>query len=480
MLSVIRILGLSIFAVLLAGCASTTSKQADLKALYDRTAQYHKPDRNPVIVIPGILGSRLVDEDTGKVIWGAFRANYADPATADGARAVALPIDGDLHPLWDHVEPGGVLEDLELNLGIFPVSIQAYRGILTTLGAGGYRDQSLGLNTVDYGTDHFTCFQFDYDWRRDIAENAAELKRFMDERRVEIQANYEERYGIKNAPVKFDIVAHSMGGLLTRYFLRYGDTELPEDGPLPRITWAGTQDVERVILVAPPNAGSAEAFDQLIHGFNTGRPILPHYQAGLLGTFPSIYQLLPRARHSMIVWDEDKSRPVDNLFDPALWQKHEWGLAGKDEENREFLSWVLPDRSEGERYAQALKFQAMALKQAERFHAAIDRPANRPDGIDLFLVAGDSEKTPAYISVDSQTGEIDIIEDGIGDGTVLRSSALMDERVGGAWHPTLQTPIDWSSTMFLFSNHREITSEPVFEDNVLYWLLEDPRKGPQD
>ena len=28
--------------------------------------------RNPVIVIPGILGSRLVEESTGKVVWGAF------------------------------------------------------------------------------------------------------------------------------------------------------------------------------------------------------------------------------------------------------------------------------------------------------------------------------------------------------------------------------------------------------------------------
>ena len=79
------------------------------------------------------------------------------------------------------------------------------------------------------------------------------------------------------------------------------------------------------------------------------------------------------------------------------------------------------------------------------------------------------------ISVDSKTGAISVLQTGIGDKTVLRSSALMDERVGGDWKPTLQTPIDWTSVLFVPSEHRKITSDPVFEDNVLYWLLEDPR-----
>ena len=40
--------------------------------------------------------------------------------------------------------------------------------LLGVLGVGGYRDMDLGLaGAIDYGTDHFTCFQFDYDWRRD-------------------------------------------------------------------------------------------------------------------------------------------------------------------------------------------------------------------------------------------------------------------------------------------------------------------------
>ena len=64
-----------------------------------------------------------------------------------------------------------------------------------------------------------------------------------------------------------------------------------------------------------------------------------------------------------------------------------------------------------------------------------------------------------------------------GDGTVLRSSALMDERLGGEWAPHLATPIDWEHVTFLFSNHLGMTRDPVFTDNVLYLLLEAP-SGP--
>ena len=459
----------------LAGCA-TKSEPANLKQIYDRTAQYHLPDRNPIIVIPGILGSRLVDENTGQTVWGAFRADYANPKTTDGARLISLSLDPENQKEVSHVRPDGVLEDIELSLAGFPISIQAYAGILTTLGAGGYRDESLGLNAIDYGTDHFTCFQFDYDWRKDIAYNAAKLKTFIEERRAFVQRKYKEDFGIENAEVKFDLVAHSMGGLLSRYYLRYGDQALPKDGSLPKLTWEGVESIDRAVLVAPPNAGSLEAFEQLHSGFNTGRPLLPHYPPAILGTFPSIYQLLPRSRHEAFIWDNDVSKPVQDILDPSLWQKNEWGLCAKDEGTRDIIARLLPDvADEAERIKLAENFQANALKKAKQFQQSIDRPVSAPPELKLYLVAGDATQTPEIFSVDSASGDVEIARLGVGDKTVLRSSALLDERVGGKWKPTVQSPINWESVLFLPAEHRVITSHPVFEDNVLYWLLEDPR-----
>ena len=64
-----------------------------------------------------------------------------------------------------------------------PITLDAYVNIMTTLGVGGYRDQQLAwAGAIDYGTDHFTCFQFDYDWRRDNVENAKRLHQFIQEK----------------------------------------------------------------------------------------------------------------------------------------------------------------------------------------------------------------------------------------------------------------------------------------------------------
>ena len=50
----------------------------------------------------------------------------------------------------------------------------------------------------------------------------------------------------------------------------------------------------------------------------------------------------------------------------------------------------------------------------------------------------------------------------------------MDERVGSEIKGRLITPIHWANVLFLFSDHLGLTKDPVFTDNILYMLLEQP------
>ncbi len=122
----------------------------------------------------------------------------------------------------------------------------------------------------------------------------------------------------------------------------------------------------------------------------------------------------------------------------------------------------------------ALRLQRRMLARAAAFMRALDRPAQLPPHLRLYLVAGDAAQTLERISVGSVDGRIGGGDLGVGDGTVLRSSVLLDERVGNEWEPRLVTPLDFHSALFLPSGHLGVTHNEIFRDNVLFWLLEDP------
>ena len=464
-----------VLVIALAGCRSPKA-QPVLGDLYNRAAQGEAQEERPVVLLPGILGSRLVEPESKTLVWGAFTGDYANPGRPRGARLVALPMgEGQsLAELKDSVIADRAVESFQVDVLGLPVTAGAYLDILGTLGAGGYRDSMLAdAGTVDYGTDHFTCFQFAYDWRRDNAESAAALYRYLLDRRDEVHAKLVEKRG-EAAPAKesirFDLVAHSMGGLVARYMLRYGDQPLPTDGSMPELNWQGASLVERVILVGTPNAGSAEAIRQLVEGKDFGNSVafwLPEAPAAVLGTMPSIYQLLPRPRHGALVGN---GGPVD-FYDPAFWIDNKLGLMDPDE--AEAIGWLLPNASPAERRRAAEDHLRKCLANAEQFHRALDVPAALPEGVELYLFAGDASETTQRLRIND--GRLKTIAVGPGDETVLRSSALMDERLDGDWSPRLRTPIDWTGVNFLFQNHLGITRSAEFSDNVLYLLLEAPR-----
>lgn len=458
---------------LLISACSTKQHAPDLGDLYNELAQNENPHRNPIIVIPGLMGSKLVDQDTKDMVWGAFGLGQVDPNSPTGARQVALPMETgkNLTELRDNVKPAGALDRVKVNFLGIPLELNAYYNILQSLGVGGYRDEALGMaGAIDYGDNHYTCFQFDYDWRRDIVESAKRLDHFIKTRAQYVQMEIEKRFGIKKAKVKFDLVAHSMGGLVARYYLRYGAADLPEDGSLPKLTWAGARHVDHLVIIGAPNAGSVATLQNLLNGVSVDS-FFPSYPAAMLGTMPSLYELLPRGRHHPLIYANGE--PVADLFDPELWKSQQWGLADPGQDP--VLKLLLPEiESPEQRRDIALDHQAKALQRARQFTSALDVPAKPPDSLKLLLIAGDAEKTKKTAQINPEGG-IKIINTGPGDGTVLRSSALMDERMSNDHNRRLISPIYWNQVHFIFSDHLGLTKNPAFTDNVLYFLLESPR-----
>ena len=446
-------------AVALSSCSSL-SHQANLGEIYNSAAQRDEVDRNPIIVIPGILGSKLKEESTGDPVWGIIGGGGRH------TRGLALPMKSgeSLAEIEDGVVANGVLDKIILKLGA-PVSVKAYAQLLAALGVGGYRDEELGeTGAIDYGDKHYTCFQFGYDWRRSSAENAAALGKFIEEKRRYVEAERRKRHG-RSGKVKFDIVAHSMGGLIARYFMRYGGQPLPYDGSLPNLSWAGLRDLDKVILVGTPNGGSTYAVKQLVEGYKPA-PIVESFPAGQLGTMPSIYEMLPRVRQKMALDSEGHSL---DLFDLDVWKSNHLGLA--DPRQEKVLKTLLPEISDpAQRRMVALDHLRKCLENAAQFQAAMDRPVKLPPGAKLYLFAGDSEPTLEKVEL-SHEGKLKELTTAPGDGTVTRYAALLDERVPGSG-ARMQFPVDWTNATFIAAGHLDLTRNPAFINNVLHLLLE--------
>ncbi|MEM6314617.1 MAG: hypothetical protein AAF743_11040 [Planctomycetota bacterium] len=419
----------------------------DLGGIYDEAAMNLSADlsRNPVIVIPGVLGSRLEGPD-GEIVWGEFGSGGVDPRTPEGRALLAVPADGS----DDGVRATAVIERFRANLFGITFEQSAYENLLKTLGAGGYIDQDMSLagdGEVNYGEDHFTCHQFPYDWRRELSTSAIKLHAFLLEKRDEIRKQRVAKFGLaaveeaeaEHGPMKFDVVAHSMGGLVLRYYLMYGPTPLEEvmpsvDAPDPTPTWAGAELVEDAILVGTPNGGSYEALRILAVGKQFS-PLLPAYDPELLRTMPALWQLLP----NMAVYSVD-----------------EVGLGPADEP---FRLGLVGDQEVIERN----------VRIAYRFHRAMAVASSPPPGLRLSLFAADAEPTDELVlGADGST-----FTTAPGDGTVTRRSALMDRDPG----PRLDTPIPWHRVQFLHTDHLGMTRDPGFTDNVLFLLLVDEPSG---
>jgi len=211
-----------------------------------------------VVVVPGIMGSELVD-GRGKVRWGL------SPSVL--ARAWLSRRVGELEVTDDDLAGGGRLRATRL------LRVPAFMPIL-----GGIEPYSALLSRArDIVVDEAAVLEFPYDWRLSIEFNAHRLVAACEGHLAAWRRKVtQERFG-DPADVRLVIVAHSMGGLVARY----ASEVLGLSAEIRQITTLGT-----------PYFGSVRAVQMLASG--EGAPVPRAAAKRLALNCPGVYDLLPR------------------------------------------------------------------------------------------------------------------------------------------------------------------------------------------
>ncbi|MGB7201380.1 MAG: hypothetical protein WBD16_03830 [Pyrinomonadaceae bacterium] len=321
--------------------------------------------KNPVILIPGLSGSELRHSETKERVWfKTFRSKSED---------LRLPLQADSTKMHDKLIATDVLR--EVKLGIFP-GVDIYGGFIKAMQLrGGYTEEKFDAPSADGYQD--SLYVFAYDWRLDNVGNARLLLQKLDALRKHF-----------NKPnLKFDIVAHSMGGIISRYAAMYGDAEVLNGKDKFQPTWAGSRYFDKIILIGTPNEGAANALNSLVNGFAIGgmRIDLPFVQDTskyLVFSVPTSFQLLP-APGSLRVFD-DRLEPLEiDLYDTKTWKKYGWDVTNDKDFPSEFS---LPEQKAADQYF------ANVLGRAKRLHEALAAANGKSVGVDFYTVGCDCKK----------------------------------------------------------------------------------------
>jgi pimeloyl-ACP methyl ester carboxylesterase len=434
-----------------------------------------KTGKRPVIVIPGTLGSELINPKTGEKVWpSAFRTSEE-----------GLPISPDLSKNRDELVPGRIIETVRL-ARVLP-EVYVYRDLLEALRKyAGYREG----NWDNPGPGDFsdTFYVFPYDWRQDNVTNARELIRRIEKLKTKLG----------QPDLRFNIVAHSMGGLIARYAAMYGNNDVLEGDADIQPDWAGAAHIEKIVMLGVPNEGSADAFATIIEGYSITEglrrrvPLLNKLTAEDAIRSPAVFQLLPHGG-AMRFLDEDLNTLAVNLYDPAVWQKYNWSPINDPEFRRRFAGLKTTDDlgAPNTKLGDLDAYFAAILKRTKRFHQALDATSSVPPPVMLLAIGGDCEQTlasPVIIrdkkaerwltlirprEFKSSSGKKFSKRDvtnamyAPGDGRVTRASLLGESLSGEPANdgPTARLPLTYA--VFACDLHGQLQRNKSLQDNTL-------------
>jgi len=337
---------------------------ASILLLASLAAAQGKP---PVIIIPGLTGSEMINSKTGEKVWVKARRSKVDD--------LRLPLSSNLAANRDSLVPGDIIRSIKL--GILPRS-DVYGGLIEALETkAGYREGKWDSPPPRGYED--TVYVFPYDWRRDNVENA----------RLLVQKVEALKRRLKRPNLKFDIISHSMGGIIARYAVMYGNADLTAGDQAPKVTWAGTKDFGRIIMLGTPNEGSTLALQSLVNGValfgvNINLPFIQNFSRFDFFTIPALFELLP-ANGALRLFDEDLKPITVDLYDPKIWVAYGWDPVADKKFDKEFSA---ADKRKADAYFVAV------LRRAKRFQEALIAGAGGNPAVTFEIAGAECKDTP--------------------------------------------------------------------------------------
>jgi len=414
-----------------------------------------REQRVPLVVIPGLTGTRLEDPETGRLVWGRARNAFFP---RDGGASLALP-----------VEPSGASEnDLlptepvwEVRLfGIF--RFDAYGSVKRLMQANGYRPGDLRDPDPDG-----TLFFFAYDWRRDTTSNAARLARQLERLR---QARGDES-------LRVDVLCQSGGCRIARYLIKYGAA------PLERAE-AGTArppekiEVNKLVLVGSANGGSLRVLREL----NRGRRYVPilgrRFRPEMLFCMPSLYEGLPGYTDDLFLSPDGDPIEVD-LFDPDSWRAYDWSIYREKVAKRierQGPDELLADAGARERYIESV------LNHARGLQTVLGRDVEGFPDTRYYIVQSTDSETPARaVLLQKADGQWETV---FPDQKPIRNDeTLLGLTIApGDGHATAESQIALSpqeraalvgEPVEIHDTHRHMLLNPVAQRGILGFLLDE-------
>jgi len=328
-------------------------------------AEFPRPaarDRVPIVLVPGI------SREVASVLRGGVLAPFSAMALRTDAEAVAH--------LGDPRFPADRIAAMDapamLDRALRRTDVRGLQGLVDHLvREEGYvrgnpdqpRDKDYPENPAAEREDRTrvaSLFVVYYDWRRDLAESACVL------------ADRIARIRAATGASRVHLVAHSHGGVVARYYLRYGGRNAVRNRDCPvadgtmaaAVNAPGGQGTDRAVFLGAPLHGSVLAFRTLLEDFN----LFGFLSLGLrdaVFTMPLAWQLLPQA-------ERDGRVP---LYALRTWVDRGWLPDGAQDAGRL-------------RFVEAMLARSLALQES----LAGRHPAE--EAVPRLVVGGECRPTP--------------------------------------------------------------------------------------